>query len=139
MSRLLLTLALLLAASRASRAQAAPSPSSEECFGFSFGAWDPPLKSIAPSASSAPASTSASSSRDWAARLPSGRAASGSASDSVLVLFPAWWPNGIGIEWTETGGDTLAGVAHAFVSDGRIKSPVSRVRAIRVPCQGSGQ
>jgi hypothetical protein len=57
MSRLLLTLALLLAGSNASRAQAAPSPASEECFGFSFGTWDPPLKSIGPSASSAPASS----------------------------------------------------------------------------------
>jgi hypothetical protein len=137
MSRLVLTFALLLAGSGALRAQAAPSPASEECFGFSFGAWDPPLKSIAPSASSAPTSIPSSTSRDWAARLPSGRAATGSASDSVLVLFPAWWPNGVGIEWTETGGDTLTGLAHAFVSDGRIKSPVSRVRAIRVPCQSS--
>jgi hypothetical protein len=137
MSRLFLTLALLIVGSSASGAQVAPSPSSEECLGFSFGAWDPPLKSIGPSASSAPASTPVSTSRDWAARLPTGRSASGGASDSVLVLFPAWWPNGIGIEWTEAGGDTLTGVAHAFVSDGRIKSPVSRVRAIRVPCQAS--
>src|SRR5689334_5080190 len=120
MSRLLLTFALLLAGSSAVSGQAAASPSAEECFGFSFGAWDPPLKSIAPSASSAPSSIPTSTSRDWAARLPSGRAATGSASDSVLVLFPAWWPNGVGIEWTETGGDTLTGVAHAFVSDGRI-------------------
>ena len=137
MSRLLLTFALLLGGASASGAQATPSPATEECLGFSFGTWDPPLKSIEPSASSAPASIPASTSRDWAARLPSGRSATGSGSDSVLVLFPAWWPNGIGIEWAETGSDTLTGVAHAFVSDGRVKSPVSRVRAIRVPCQGS--
>jgi hypothetical protein len=137
MSRLLLTLALLLASSGALRAQAAPSSAPEECFGFSFGPWDPPLKSIAPSASSAPAAVPATTSRDWAARLPTGRGANGTTSDSLLVLFPAWWPNGIGIEWSVGGGDTLSGVAHAFVSDGRVKSPESRVRAVRVPCQGN--
>jgi hypothetical protein len=52
----------------------------------------------------------------------------------VLLLFPAWWPVGVSIEWTEQHGDTLVGIARALVADGRVKNPVSIVRAMRVPC-----
>ena len=134
MLRLVMTTALLVASSAALQAQAASSQTSEECFGFTFGSWDPPLRSV-PSGADAATPVSTPGARDWAARLPNGRPAEGVGSDSLLVLFPAWWPNGIGIEWSSSGGDTLTGVAHAFVSDGRLKSPASRVRAVRVPCR----
>jgi hypothetical protein len=105
----------------------------DECFGFSFGAWDPPLKSVAntfnpgedPKAGAAPGAP-----RGWAARAPSGR----EPGDSSLVLFPAWWPSGVTIDWTGARGDTLVGVAHALVADGRLKVPASAVRGLRVPC-----
>jgi hypothetical protein len=52
----------------------------------------------------------------------------------VLVLFPSWWPAGVTIEWRETRGDTLFGIARALVADGRIPNPVSTVQATRLPC-----
>ena len=110
----------------------------DECFGFSFGAWDPPLKSVAstynpggdPTSETAPGAP-----RGWAARTPNGRAS----GDSTLILFPAWWPSGVTIEWTSTRGDTLLGIAHALVADGRLRVPTSSVRGRRVPCTQAAQ
>ena len=119
-------------------AQASPPrmPAPDECFGFKFGSWDPPLKSVASTynpgydpVSSAPAG----SPRDWAARIPNGKPET--AADSVLLLFPAWWPAGVSIEWTEQRGDTLIGKAHALVADGRIRNPVTAVRGVHVACR----
>lgn len=117
-------------------AQAVPDPPApDECFGFRFGAWDPPLKSVASRynpgydpTTSAPAGAQ----RDWAAKVPTGRPEA--AADSVLLLFPAWWPSGVSIAWREQHGDTLLGQATALVADGRIKNPVAAVRGLRVPC-----
>jgi len=113
--------------------QAAP----DECYRFAFGVWDPSLKSVASTynpgydpTSSAPTG----SPRDWAARLPSGKATQ-TPADSVLLLFPNWWPAGVSIEWREQRGDTLLGRAVALVADGRVKNPVSSVRATRVACR----
>jgi hypothetical protein len=109
----------------------------EECYRFAFSAWDPPLKSVASTynpgydpTSSAPAGTP----RDWAAKLSNGKATN-TPADSVLLLFPAWWPAGVSIEWKEQRGDTLVGRAVALVADGRVKNPVSAVRAMFVPCK----
>lgn len=111
-------------------------PAPDECFGFKFGSWDPPLKSVAstynpgydPVASAPPGSP-----RDWAARIANGK--SDTAADSVLLLFPAWWPAGVAIEWKEQRGDTLIGTARALVADGRVKNPVTPVRGIHVACR----
>jgi hypothetical protein len=130
--RLLILLALTLAPTTALSAQRTP----DECFGFKFGAWEPPLKSVASAGNPGydpTASASAGAQRDWAARVPNGRTTS-SPADSVLMLFPAWWPVGVEIEWTEQRGDTLIGTAHALVADGRLKNPVTSVRATLVPC-----
>jgi len=120
----------------AAQAQPPRMPAPDECFGFKFGSWDPPLKSVASTynpgydpVSSAPAG----SPRDWAARISNGK--SDAPADSVLLLFPAWWPAGVAIEWTEQRGDTLIGKAHALVADGRIKNPVTAVRGMRVACR----
>ncbi|HEY2374528.1 MAG TPA: hypothetical protein VGH98_01015 [Gemmatimonadaceae bacterium] len=133
MHRRLVFIALALAPSIVG-AQAAPN----ECFGFKFGAWDPPLRSVASAynpgydpATSAPVGTP----RDWAARVPNG-GASTSPADSVLMLFPAWWPVGLEIQWTEQRGDTLIGRAVALVADGRLKNPVTSVRGVKVACGG---
>lgn len=125
--------AILVLVSSAARGQGVP----DECYRFAFGTWEPSLKSVASTynpgydpTKSAPAG----SPRDWAARLPNGTAAETHA-DSVLLLFPAWWPAGVSIEWREQRGDTLFGQAVALVADGRVKNPVSTVRAIRVACR----
>ena len=108
----------------------------DECYRFAFGVWEPSLKSVASTynpgydpTKSAPAGAP----RDWAARLPNEKPAETHA-DSVLLLFPAWWPAGVSIEWREQRGDTLFGRAVALVADGRVKNPVSTVRALRVVC-----
>ena len=131
------TLAAVVAAAPALAAQDA-TRAPDECFRFSFGAWDPPLKTVAnpfnpggdPTAAPAAPGASAAT-RAWAAMTPSGKSAS---ADSVLILFPAWWPSGVTIDWTGARGDTLAGTAHALVADGRLKSPVAAVRGLRIPC-----
>jgi hypothetical protein len=115
---------------------AAQSSSSEpdECFGFSFGAWDPPLKSVANHWNPGEDPTAASSQgapRAWAARAPNGR----EPGDSTLILFPSWWPSGVSVEWTSNRGDTLVGIAHALVADGRLRVPSTSVRGLRVPCR----
>ena len=103
------------------------------CFGFKFGAWTPPLDWRAaghPSRDSAPPVAMAPAGREWAATVSSGTAA-----DSVLLLFPEWWPAGVKIEIpnTETG-DTVTARAIALVARAGLPTPVSRVRAWRVRC-----
>ena len=72
---------------------------------------------------------------DWAARVPT-KVGVNTAADSALVLFPAWWPVGVGITWTDARADTLIGTAQAFVSDGRLPVPTAAARAIRIACRG---
>src|SRR5204863_9010765 len=115
-------------------AQAIAAPA--ECFGFTCGAWEPSLKSAASTYNPGydpKGSAPTGAPRDWAARVPNGRTAD-TPSDSVLILFPGWWPAGVAIEWKEQHGDTLVGIARALVADGRLKNPVSTVRAMHVPC-----
>jgi hypothetical protein len=130
--RQIILLALVFAPAAGLRAQRTP----DECFRFKFGAWDPPLKSVASAGNPGydpTTSAPAGAQRDWAARVPNGQTTS-SPADSVLMLFPGWWPVGVAIEWTEQRGDTLIGTAHALVADGRLKNPVTSVRGMRVPC-----
>ena len=107
-----------------------------ECCGLRFGTWQPTLSSVASTYNPGydpKASAPAGSPRDWATRIPNGPP-SESAGDSVLMLFPAWWPVGVAIEWKEQRGDTLVGVARALVADGRLKNPETSVRAVHVAC-----
>jgi hypothetical protein len=131
--------ALLLAWSDAGLAQISAAPSAADravaggCFGFTFGRWSPPLdlrgaghRPIVPGA----AADTAPSGRQWAAPT---------AIDSgvTLVLFPAWWPAGVGVHLPAGAlapGDTVRGMARAFVADGQVRSPTSEVRAWAVPC-----
>lgn len=133
------TLAAALAAAPALAAQDT-TRAPDECFRFSFGAWDPPLKKVAnpynPGRDPTAAAGASGAPRAWAAMTPSGTTAS---ADSVLILFPAWWPSGVTIAWTGARGDTLAGMAHALVADGRLKSPVAAVRGLRIPCAATAQ
>lgn len=119
-----------MAGSRADTDGADPRP--DECFGFTFGEWEPPL--------------------DWAAarhRVPLARppgtpsgprgdaSHAGLATDSSLMLYPAWWPAGVLVHFTarNAAGDTLRGIATALVADGRVRAPVSPVTGWKVRCR----
>ena len=116
----------------------APPGAREEsvCLGFAFGAFTPKL--------------------DWAAaghrpirdnsamqQAPGGRgwaSGDGLPNDSLLYLFPAWWPVGVLVELPRRSpvlGDTVAGRATALVARGNVTPPAARVRAWRIPCERS--
>lgn len=132
----LLALALALAAPLSAQS-ADPRPN--ECWGFVFGAWSPALDwaaaghaDLAARAARPPApeasSTGGAPRHDAASFTRSGGPA--------LVLYPTWWPVGVGItlDRQPVAGDTVPGVAHAFVADGRSTPPESRILAWRRPC-----
>lgn len=106
------------------------------CFGFAFGAWSPPLDWRAAGHGDRPDSSKlahAPAGRDWAAEGSTPR-------DTVLMLYPAWWPVGVLVEIPArriVAGDTVTGRASALVADGRLRAPTAVVRAWRVPCAGS--
>lgn len=131
--RLLVLIALRGAVSASAQV---PSPAPDECFGFTFGKWNPSLKSASSTyspgydpTSSAPAGAPPS----WATRAPT-TSSSSAPADSVLLLFPPWWPAGVAIQWTAQRGDTLIGVARALVADARVKNPEASVRALHISC-----
>ena len=113
-------------------------PRPNECWGFVFGAWSPPLDWTAAghthlgSRTTPPApevsSTGGAPRHDAASFERTG--------GPELVLYPTWWPVGVGItlERQPAAGDSVRGVAHAFVADGRVTVPESRILAWRKPC-----
>ena len=117
----------------------------DECYGFSFGPFAPPLDRVAAGHRSAlpdgspaevptamPAPTAGAASDRGSAIQLDDRAP----RDTVLILYPSWWPVGVSVHWADSSvtGDTLFGVAEAFVADGRARVPTSKVRGWRVPC-----
>lgn len=142
----LLGFSLAALAPRAARAQAAPPPAPAtpavpaaaaeppgECFGFSFGAWSPALDwRAAGHGADAPGVRLAG---EFASRDSAGGA-------GALILFPSWWPAGVGVQLPRSPrarGDTVAGLAQAFVADGRLRSPRASVRAWLKPCAGGAR
>ena len=121
--------ALLIGAT--ARAQA-PSDSAT-CLGFAFGPWTPKLDWRAAGHGVLPDSMKvgqAPSGRGWAQDLKEGR-------DSLLLLFPVWWPAGVRVDLpnrTPALGDTIYGKAVAFIAYGDRPPPTSTVRAWAVPC-----
>jgi hypothetical protein len=117
-----------------------PDPRPNECWGFVFGTWSPSLDWAAAghasyTARGAPPTPEASTT-DGAPRHD---AASFARNGGVaLVLYPTWWPVGVGIELERqpVNGDTVPGMAYAFVADGRATPPESRILAWRKPCGG---
>ncbi len=114
-------------------------PRPNECWGFVFGAWSPALdwaaaghadytSDVAPPPTPGASSTGGAPRHDAASFTRTGGPA--------LVLYPTWWPVGVGItlERQPAAGDTVRGVAHAFVADGRSTPPESRILAWRKPC-----
>jgi hypothetical protein len=118
-------------------AQSTPPSSAPACLGFAFGRWSPALDWRA-AGHGAVLDTSrvqhAPSGRDWAV------GGTATESDSVLILFPRWWPVGVAVELPTrepAPGDTIVGRARAFVASGQSTVPTTRVRAWRVPCAGA--
>lgn len=123
-------------AARAQGADSAATPRRQEdavCLGFAFGAFTPKLDWQR--AGHDPVRDSsllqhAPAGRDWAADIATNR-------DSLLYLFPAWWPVGVLVEVPKRSlayGDTVTGRATALVARGDLTPPVAKVRAWRVPC-----
>ncbi|HEX6631788.1 MAG TPA: hypothetical protein VF048_11895, partial [Gemmatimonadaceae bacterium] len=106
-----------------------------ECLGFAFGGWTPPLDPAAAGhAPFPPAATlpHAPGGRDWAATDAAAR-------DTLLLLFPSWWPAGVSIRFAHaprTRRDTVRGTATALVADGRLRAPEAKVLGWLVPCGG---
>ena len=123
---------LLALASRGTSAQSSESESAQ-CFGFSFGAWQPPLDL-------ALAGHDTSSQDQALLKAPGGRAWASDAipNDTTLLLFPAWWPAGVHVTFPRrprAAADTVSGDATALVANGNLPAPRARLRAWRVPCR----
>jgi hypothetical protein len=103
------------------------------CFGFSFGAWQPPLdlKSAGHGQPLPPGVIpKAPGGRDWAS--------DGMPNDTTLMLYPEWWPAGIQVTFPRRPGspaDTVAARAVALVADGGATPPRASARLWRVPCR----
>lgn len=106
------------------------------CLGFAFGPFAPKLDWAA--AGHRPirdrsATQQAPGGRGWASD-------DGLPNDSLLYLFPAWWPVGVLVELPRRSpvlGDTVTGRATALVARGNVTPPSARVRAWRIPCERS--
>ena len=134
----LVTLSGLLALTPAVRAQGTSSSDEPVCLGFAFGTWTPKLDWRGAGHGEMPSAgmlQRAPSGRDWATDGGAG------AADSLLILYPGWWPAGVRVDLptpTPAVGDTVVGRAVAFVANGEVTSPVARVRAWRVACHHGG-
>lgn len=106
----------------------------DECLGFTFGEWTPPLDAKAAGHPAFPPAASlpqAPGGRDWAVDDTTAR-------DMQLLLYPSWWPAGVSVRFPNaprTPRDTVRGLAFAFVADGHVRSPEAKVMAWRVPCR----
>jgi hypothetical protein len=115
-----------------------PDPRPNECWGFVFGTWSPALDWAAAGHSAymrrAAPPTPEASTTDGAPRHDA--ASFERTGEPALVLYPTWWPVGVGItlERQPAEGDTVRGVATAFVADGRRTPPESSILAWRKPC-----
>ena len=123
----------LLVAATSTAAQSAAAADTAQCFGFSFGAWKPPLDLATAGHSTAPLDSAllkAPGGREWASdAMP---------NDTTLLLFPSWWPVGVEITFARkphTFADTVIGRAVALVASGNIPPPRASVRAWRVACR----
>ena len=131
-------LLILTAALATSAAGQTPDPRPNECWGFVFGTWSPALDWAAAGhadyARRGPPPAPEASTTDGAPRHDA--ASFERSGGPALVLYPTWWPVGVGItlERQPAEGDTVRGVATAFVADGRRTPPESSILAWRKPC-----
>lgn len=118
--------------------QSVPANEPPLCLRFRFGAWAPALDW---SAAGHPGTIEnfrvdrAAQGQAWAAGVaPTTKTAAG---DTVLVLYPSFWPVGVMVTFNPrafAGADTVKGTAQAFVADGRKASPTSVATLFRVSC-----
>ena len=125
----------LAAITRTAGAQTAVSADeAATCFGFSFGAWTPPLDWHASGHERTPDSIVtplASAGRAWATELTHAD------EDGTMLLFPSWWPVGVKVALGAralASGDTVEGLATALVGNGFVTPSRTVVRAWLVPC-----
>jgi hypothetical protein len=130
--------ASLAALTGAARAQTTVSAGeAATCFGFSFGAWTPPLDWHGSGHERTPDSIStplASGGRGWAAELTHPD------QDGTMLLFPSWWPVGVKVALPPRAlapGDTVEGLATALVGNGFVTPSRAAVHAWLVPCGAS--
>ncbi len=110
-------------------------PRPSECYGFSFGEWDPPLDWASAGHGAGGVPRQEAGPRDNAAP-------SGSDATAPLLLYPSFWPVGVTVMLPRSiaPGDTIRTTAVALVADGSVRAPRAPVRAWRVPCRKpSGQ
>lgn len=106
----------------------------DTCLRFTFGAWTPALDWKSAGHYGTPE-------RVAVERTAEGRAYAAPVqafgADTVLLLYPSFWPVGVALAFDPRGlavGDTVIGKATALVADARTPSPVSKARVWRVPC-----
>lgn len=117
-------------------AQARPDGSTDSvstCLRFMFSPWTPALAWHEAGHQNAMDSSRVArddAGRGWAAPTPV-------VSDTILMLFPPWWPAGVsiqvGLKQLATR-DTVVGEARALIADANRPVPTSRARVWRVPC-----
>ena len=118
------------------QAQAASAPPS--CLRFRFGAWTPGLDWTAaghPGTIDSFRVARAAQGQAWAAGVPP--TPKTAAGDTVLMLYPSFWPVGVMVTFDPralVSADTVKGLAHAFVADGRKQNPTSVATLWKVPC-----
>lgn len=135
---MLIAALMLVAACATAEAQQPQRPDSaqhpDECYRFRFGAWTPPLDWTAAGhrPRNLPPAVAQPGARGDASHL-------GSPGDSVLMLYPAWWPVGVLVRFRPhaPSSDTLRGEASALVADANARVPTSQVTVVRVPCHPS--
>lgn len=126
---------LLVAVCATAKAQQPQRPDSaqypDECYRFRFGPWTPPLDWTA--AGHRPRDLPTPVARPGARGDASHDGAPG---DSVLMLYPDWWPVGVLVRFRphSASSDTLHGEASALVASANARVPTSQVTVIRVPC-----
>lgn len=106
----------------------------DTCLRFTFGTWTPALDWKSAGHYGTPervAVETTAEGRAFAAPVQAFGA------DTVLLLYPSFWPVGVALAFDPRGlavGDTVVGKATALVADARTPSPVSKARVWRVPC-----
>jgi hypothetical protein len=104
------------------------------CLRFQFGVWSPALNWKGAGHVSTLDTSKVERTADgraWAAP------AAVDGGDSVLVLYPAFWPAGVALSFdarTLVIGDTAVAKATAFVADARLARPIAPAKVWRVEC-----
>lgn len=109
------------------------------CLRFRFGPWTPTLdwkRSGHPSAPDSVRVARAAGGQAWAMGVASTPTVA--AGDTLLVLYPGFWPAGVSISFNPRAfatADTVTGTARALVADGNQPTSTARATLWRVRCR----